>query len=142
MFCIGLGHDPATETCAQSYGHLRTPLEQCLAFDHVSELRRLDAKLIDGIFQFLELLINYVHDVLLALCGVCHVLVVMVTGKVIAIGEAAGLDVARHSQYTVLLQVLQCFLRTTFHLPLDTVEEVDLELWPSCLDVKLIYLLA
>ena len=65
----------------------------------------------------------------------------MVTCKVIAIGEATGLDVARHPQYTVLLQVLQCFLRTTLHLLLDAVEEVDLELRPSCLNVKLIYLL-
>ena len=79
MFCIGLSHDPAAETRTQSNGHLGAPFEQCLSFDHVPELRRLDAELIYGILQFLELLVDYVHDVLLTLSGVCHVLIVMVT---------------------------------------------------------------
>lgn len=78
MLCIGLGYDPAAEARAQSYGHLRAPLEQRLPLDHVSELRWLYAELIDRVLQLLELLVDYVHDVLLALCGVCHVLVVMV----------------------------------------------------------------
>jgi hypothetical protein len=43
-------HYPAAETHTQTESNLTGPFKQSLAFYHVSELGRLDAQLVNGVF--------------------------------------------------------------------------------------------
>ena len=62
----------------------------------------------------------------------------LVAGEIIVVGEDAGLYIARNAQHTVLLQTEQGFLITTSYLSSNPIKEVNLELWPSCLHVKVV----
>ena len=136
MLCISLSHHPTAEPCAQCQCDLWAPLIERLTLNHVPELRPLDPQLVDRLFELLKLLINHVHDVLLTLCRINQVLIVLVVAQVVAIRKDAGFDISRHSQHTILLQSQESFLRITLSLLLGSIEEMDLKLWPSCLDIQ------
>lgn len=87
-------------------------------------------------------MIDQVHDVLLALCRVCQVLVVTVLAQIISVSEDAGFDVAGDAQHAVLLQFEEGLLIALFLLTLDLVVEVDLELGPACVSVEHVDLFA
>ena len=78
VLSIGLSDYPAAETRAEREGHFGTPLVQRLAFDHVTELVRRDAQLVNRLLQLIKLLVNKVHYVLLRLRGIGQVLVVAI----------------------------------------------------------------
>ena len=87
-------------------------------------------------------MINQVHDVLLALGRISKVLVVFVICKIVLVLKDAGLNIARHSQYAVLLKSTQCFCTISLILALDSVEEMNLELGPAGFNVEFVYFLA
>lgn len=62
--------------------------------------------------------------------------------EVVAVRENTRLDVAGYPQNTVLLESQEGLLVTDFHLALDPVVEVDLELGPASLFVQLVHFLA
>ena len=51
-------YNPATEAHTQTKSYLTGPFKQSLAFYHVSKLGRLNAQLVNGVFELFKLLIN------------------------------------------------------------------------------------
>lgn len=130
MLGRGLRNDPTAETSAHREANFGTPLEQGLPFNHVSELNRTNAQLVDGVLELLELLVDQVHDVLLALGCVYEVLVVLILAEVKFIMEQVGFDVPGHAQHRLILQSLDR-LALLWLIALKLIKEVDMELGPS-----------
>lgn len=142
MLGVRLSDNPAAEARAERECHFGAPLVERLALDHVPELHRRDTKLVDGILQLFELLIDQIHNILLTLRRVCQILVVAVARQVILVSKDARFNVARHSQDTVLFEPQQGLLVFTVHFPFNSVVEVDLKLRPAGFDVKSVDFLA
>jgi len=89
VLSICLRYDPAAESLAKGHSHFRTPLVQRLPLDHISELLWRDAQSIDRFLELVKFLINDIHDILLALRGICQMLIVLIAAQVITVSENA-----------------------------------------------------
>ena len=97
MLGICLCNNPAAEAGAKCKGNFGAPLVESLPLDHVLELEGLNAQLVDWVFKLLELLIDLVHNVLLALSGIGHVMIMIVLIEIIVVSEATWFDISRYS---------------------------------------------
>ena len=103
MLGICFSDHPTAEASTEWEGHLGTPLVQSLAFDHISELYRRNAKFVNWVFKLFELLIDHVHDVLLTLRRICQILVMLVFCEIIIVGKNAWFYVTWNSENAILL---------------------------------------
>jgi hypothetical protein len=102
-----------------------------LTLDHVSELHGADAELVYLIFELFKLLVNDIHDVLLALGSVGQVLVMTKLAQVNSVAKQEALDVSRNPQDAVLSQTINGKSDSAARKVLDPVVKVDVKLGPS-----------
>lgn len=67
MLGVGFLNYPATEAAIERQCNLRTPLNKLMVLNHATKLDWADAKLVQLVLELFKLLIDDVHDILLAL---------------------------------------------------------------------------
>jgi len=119
------------ELSAQGNCDILGPLVEGLLLDHVPELRWLNAKFVEFVFQLFKTLVDHVHYVLLSAIGIVSLGVVAELLEIDFVLERKCLDIPWHTQNRIFLQLLQNLVSWCCCCEIRLVEKVDLELGPA-----------